>query len=89
LAPIINEFEKYTTLFDVTVCIAGQNHEMLDNVLPTFAIIPNLDLSIVKRDQDLFTISEKIQNNMKNILLESEPDLIIVHGDTTTAAITA
>ncbi|WP_281951146.1 non-hydrolyzing UDP-N-acetylglucosamine 2-epimerase [Nitrosophilus kaiyonis] len=83
LAPIIKELNKNDE-FIVKVCITAQHREMLDNVLKIFNIKADYDLDIMKQDQDLYDITSNILIKMKDILNEFEPDLVIVHGDTTT-----
>ena len=86
LAPVIKVFSKK---FIVKTCITSQHKEMLDQVLDIFNIIPDYDLDIMKKKQDLFDISKNILNKYKEILIEENPDLILVHGDTTTSTIAA
>ena len=82
MAPVVNVLKND---FEVTVCVTAQHREMLDQVLEVFAIKPDLDLDIMQPGQDLFDITSKILLAMKNIISEKKPDLILVHGDTTTA----
>ncbi len=82
MAPVVNVLKND---FEVTVCVTAQHREMLDQVLEVFAIKPDLDLDIMQPGQDLFDITSKILIAMKNIISEKKPDLILVHGDTTTA----
>lgn len=82
MAPVVNILKND---FEVTVCVTAQHREMLDQVLEVFAIKPDLDLDIMQPGQDLFDITSKILLAMKNIISEKKPDLILVHGDTTTA----
>lgn len=89
MASIIKEFQKYKDIFEVKICVTAQHREMLDHVLNIFNIVPDFDLNIMKKNQDLYDISSNILIKMKNILSIYKPDLVIVHGDTTTTSITA
>ncbi len=71
------------------VCVTGQHRQMLDQVLKTFGVVPDYDLNIMKEGQDLFYITESILDSIKSVLLEEKPDLVLVHGDTSTAFVTA
>ena len=84
MAPIIKGFES-TKGFDVSVCVTGQHRKMLDQVLNLFNITPEYDLNIMKDGQDLFDITSDVLLGMKVVLERSEPDLVLVHGDTTTS----
>ncbi len=89
LAPIIQEFKKYKKYFTVKVCITSQHKQMLQDVLSIFNIKADYDLNIMKNNQDLFSISSDILNKMKYVLEDSNPDLVLVHGDTTTAFVSS
>lgn len=84
MAPLIKELQIRKNLEPV-VCVTGQHKEMLDQVLNTFSIKPDYDLKVMTKNQTLFDITTKILNGMKNILEEVKPDLVLVHGDTSTA----
>ena len=84
MAPLIKHFQKYSQEFETAVCVTAQHREMLDQVLELFDIEPKYDLNIMKPNQDLFDISTKIITNLKPVLKEFNPDLVLVHGDTTT-----
>lgn len=84
MAPIIKEFLLYRSEVETKVCVTAQHREMLDQVLRLFEIVPDYDLDIMKKDQDLFDITSNILDGLKHILEEYKPDIIFVHGDTTT-----
>lgn len=85
MAPLVKEFQKYSDKFETIVCVTGQHREMLDQVLQLFEIHPDYDLDIMKQGQDLFDVTSKVMLGMRDILNISEPDLVLVHGDTTTS----
>ena len=85
VAPVIKEFQKYPSKFDTIICVTGQHREMLDQVLHLFEIVPDYDLNIMKDGQDLSDITVKVLIGMRNILKDVQPDLVFVHGDTTTS----
>lgn len=89
MAPLVKEFEKYKDLFQVQVCVTAQHREMLDQVLNIFDITPTYDLNIMKSGQNLYDITSEILLGMKAILRDYQPDLVFVHGDTTTSFVTA
>jgi len=89
MAPLIKEFEKYKKDFNVKVCVTAQHREMLDQVLNLFEIIPDFDLDIMKPGQDLYDITSKVLLGMREVLTDFEPDIVLVHGDTTTTISTA
>ena len=86
MAPVIRELSKF---FHVPVCITAQHREMLDQVLRLFEIVPDYDLDIMKPGQDLFDITTSVLHGVKKVLAEENPDLVLVHGDTTTAMATS
>ena len=88
MCPLVNELKKRTTL-DTVVCVTGQHRQMLDMVLKAFNVEPDYDLAIMKDKQTLFDISTNILNQMKDILEKVEPDIVLVHGDTSTTFITS
>ncbi len=89
MAPLVKEFRKYPNKFQTIVCVTGQHREMLDQVLKIFEIIPNYDLDIMKKDQDLYDVTARVLVGMRDILKEVQPDLVLVHGDTTTSTAVA
>ena len=88
MAPVIKAF-KDEKIFDTKVCVTGQHRQMLDQVLDLFDIKPDYDLNIMELGQDLFDITANVLSGMKNILSEYSPDLVLVHGDTSTTSATA
>ena len=89
MAPLVKEFQKYPDHFETIVCVTGQHREMLDQVLDLFDIIPDYDLEIMKSGQDLYDITSRVLVGMRDVLARSKPDLVLVHGDTTTSTATA
>lgn len=89
MAPLVNEIKKYPSQLKGVVCVTGQHREMLDQVLHLFQIVPEYDLNIMKPNQDLYDISSKILLGMRDVLKEVKPDVVLVHGDTTTSSIAA
>ena len=88
MCPLINELKKRTNIKTV-VCVTGQHRQMLDQVLTTFKVTPDYDLSVMKKKQTLFDITTNILVNIKQILEQENPDVVLVHGDTTTTFATA
>ena len=88
MCPLVNEL-KYRDKIEIIVCVTGQHRQMLDQVLNTFNVVPKYDLSIMKDKQTLFDVTTNVLNKIKNILEEEKPDLVIVHGDTSTTFATA
>lgn len=89
MAPLVNEFKLYPESFETVVCVTGQHREMLDQVLNLFQIVPDYDLNIMQPNQDLYDITSRILLGMRYILKEVKPDMVFVHGDTTTSTTTA
>lgn len=89
MAPLVKEFQKYPESFETICCVTGQHREMLDQVLELFEITPNYDLNIMKEGQDLYDITSRVLLGMREILKEVQPDVVFVHGDTTTSMATA
>lgn len=89
MAPVVKEFQKHPDLFLTHVCITAQHREMLDQVLSIFEIVPDYDLNIMKAGQDLYDITSRVLTGMRGILQEFQPDVILVHGDTTTSSTAA
>jgi UDP-N-acetylglucosamine 2-epimerase (non-hydrolysing) len=86
MAPLVKEFENHRESFLTKVCITAQHREMLDQVLNIFKIQPDYDLNIMKAGQDLYDITSRVLLGMRDVLSEFKPDLVLVHGDTTTSA---
>ena len=86
MAPLVQEFKKYSE-FDVKVCVTAQHRQMLDQVLEIFGIVPDYDLDIMRAGQDLYDLSSRILLKMRDVLDDFKPDMVFVHGDTTTASI--
>ncbi len=84
MAPLVKEFQKFPEKFETKVCITAQHREMLDQVLSFFEIIPDYDLDLMKPNQNLYSLTADILENLKPVLEEFEPDYVYVHGDTTT-----
>ena len=89
MAPLVKEFLKYPNDFKTIVCVTGQHREMLDQVLEIFEITPDYDLKIMKHGQDLYDVTAKVLVGMRDILKETNPDIVFVHGDTSTSTATA
>lgn len=89
MAPLVKEFQKYPEDFETIVCVTGQHREMLDQVLQIFDIKPDYDLNIMKQGQDLYDITARVLIGMRDILREAKPDVVLVHGDTTTSTAAA
>ena len=89
MCPVVNELKKHPDAFDVKVCVTGQHREMLDQVLAAFNVTPEYDLSIMKDKQTLFDITTNILNRIGDVLKEEKPDVVLVHGDTSTTFVTA
>lgn len=89
MAPLVKEFQKHRDRFETLVCVTGQHREMLDQVLRLFGIDPDYDLDIMKKGQDLYDITARVLVGMRDILNEANPDLVFVHGDTTTSTAAA
>lgn len=85
MAPLVHEFKKYSDQFETKVCVTGQHREMLDQVLDLFQIIPDVDLNIMKSGQDLYDVTSRVLVGMRDVLKELNPDLVLVHGDTTSS----
>ena len=85
MAPLVKEFQKYPEQFQTIVCVTGQHREMLDQVLRIFDIEPDYDLNIMKQGQDLYDVTTRVLTGTRDVLKEVKPDLVLVHGDTTTS----
>ena len=89
MAPLVKEFQKYSDKFETMVCVTGQHREMLDQVLHIFEIVPDYDLNIMQQGQDLYDVTARVLIGMRDVLKESKPDVVLVHGDTTTSTAAA
>lgn len=89
MCPLVKEFKRFPDLFDTKVCVTGQHREMLDQVLRIFDIHPDFDLNIMKQGQDLYDITSRVLLGMRDILQQVKPDVVLVHGDTTTSTAAA
>ena len=89
VCPLINEFKKHPDLFDTIVCVTGQHREMLDQVLDIFGITPDYDLNIMKQGQDLYDVTSRVLLGMRDVLVSAKPEVVFVHGDTTTSTAAA
>ena len=89
MAPLVKEFQKHPEKFRTTVCVTGQHRQMLDQVLEIFGITPDYDLNIMKQGQDLYDVTARVLTGMRSVLDEARPDLVLVHGDTTTSTAAA
>jgi len=89
MAPLVKEFQKYHDTFKTIVCVTGQHREMLDQVLRIFDIKPDYDLNIMKQGQDLYDVTARVLTGMRNVIKEAQPDVVLVHGDTTTSTAAA
>lgn len=89
MAPLVKEFQKYTEEFETIVCVTGQHREMLDQVLTIFDIKPDYDLNIMKQGQDLYDVTARVLTGMRDVFKECKPDVVLVHGDTTTSTAAA
>ena len=89
MAPLVKEFQKYPEMFKTIVCVTGQHRQMLDQVLQLFEITPDYDLNIMKQGQDLYDVTARVLIGMRDVLKEAQPDVVLVHGDTTTSTSTA
>jgi UDP-N-acetylglucosamine 2-epimerase (non-hydrolysing) len=85
MAPVVKAFQKHPDQFDAKVCVTGQHRQMLDQVLAVFDIKPDYDLNIMAPNQDLYDITSKVLLGMRDVLKDAKPDIVFVHGDTTTS----
>ena len=89
MAPLVKEFQKHPEEFETIVCVTGQHREMLDQVLHIFDIKPDYDLNIMKQGQDLYDVTARVLTGMRDIFKVCRPDVVLVHGDTTTSTAAA
>ncbi len=89
MCPLVKEFQKYAENFKTIVCVTGQHREMLDQVLQIFDVKPDYDLNIMKQGQDLYDVTARVLIGMRDVFKECKPDVVLVHGDTTTSTAAA
>jgi UDP-N-acetylglucosamine 2-epimerase (non-hydrolysing) len=89
MCPLVKEFQKHTDEFKTVVCVTGQHREMLDQVLAIFNVKPDFDLNIMKQEQDLYDVTARVLTGMRDVFKECKPDVVLVHGDTTTSTAAA
>ena len=89
MCPLVKEFQKYPQDFNTVVCVTGQHREMLDQVLKIFEVTPDYDLNIMKQGQDLYDVTARVLTGMRDVFKECKPDVVLVHGDTTTSTAAA
>ena len=89
MCPLVKEFQKHPEEFETIVCVTGQHREMLDQVLRIFEVRPHYDLNIMKQGQDLYDVTARVLTGMRDVLREVKPDVVLVHGDTTTSTAAA
>ena len=89
MAPLVKEFQNHPDKFETIVCVTGQHRQMLDQVLEIFDIKPDYDLNIMKQGQDLYDVTARVLTGMRDVLKETQPDVVLVHGDTTTSTAAA
>lgn len=85
MCPLVKEFQKRPDEFETIVCVTGQHREMLDQVLQIFNVKPNFDLNIMKQGQDLTDVTTRVLTGLRDVFKECRPDVVLVHGDTTTS----
>jgi UDP-N-acetylglucosamine 2-epimerase (non-hydrolysing) len=85
VAPLVKAFQKHSDRFETIVCVTGQHREMLDQVLHLFEIVPDYDLNIMKQGQDLYDVTARVLTGLRDVYQEAKPDVVFVHGDTTTS----
>ena len=89
MCPLVKEFQKYPEDFETIVCVTGQHREMLDQVLRIFEVTPDYDLNIMKQGQDLYDVTARVLTGMRDVFKECRPDVVLVHGDTTSSTAAA
>lgn len=89
MCPLVKEFQKHPDKFETVVCVTGQHREMLDQVLKIFEVVPDYDLNIMKQGQDLYDVTARVLTGMRDVLKEVKPNVVLVHGDTTTSTAAA
>ena len=89
MCPLVKEFQKHPSEFETIVCVTGQHREMLDQVLTIFDVKPDYDLNIMKQGQDLYDVTARVLTGMRDVFAQCKPDVVLVHGDTTTSTAAA
>ena len=89
MCPLVKEFQKHNDAFQTIVCVTGQHREMLDQVLNIFEVKPDYDLNIMKQGQDLYDVTARVLTGMRDVFKKCKPDVVLVHGDTTTSTAAA
>lgn len=89
MCPLVKELQKYPEDFEIIVCVTGQHRQMLDMVLSIFDVHPDYDLNIMQQGQDLYDVTSRVLIGMREVLKECQPDVVLVHGDTTTSTAAA
>lgn len=89
MAPLVKKLQTDKDSFETIVCVTGQHREMLDQVLEIFEITPDYDLNIMRKGQDLYDVTSRVLTGMRDVLTEVKPDIVLVHGDTTTSTAAA
>lgn len=89
MCPLVKEFQRHPESFRTVVCVTGQHREMLDQVLTIFDVKPDFDLNIMRQGQDLYDVTARVLTGMRNVFKECKPDVVLVHGDTTTSTAAA
>lgn len=89
MCPLVKEFQKHSDEFKTVVCVTGQHREMLDQVLTIFDVKPDFDLNIMKQGQDLYDVTARVLTGLRDVFKECKPDVVLVHGDTTTSTAAA
>ena len=89
MAPLVKKFQEQSDRIETVVCVTGQHRQMLDQVLDLFEVKPDFDLNIMKAGQDLYDVTSRVLLGMRDVLKEVKPDVVLVHGDTTTSTAAA
>ena len=89
MCPLVKEFQKHNDAFETIVCVTGQHREMLDQVLNIFEVKPDYDLNIMKQGQDLYDVTARVWTGRRGVFKKCKPDVVLVHGDTTTSTAAA
>ena len=89
MAPLVKELQKFPDRFETVVCVTAQHRQMLDQVLQIFGIVPDYDLDIMQAGQDLYDVTARVLLGMREVLKSAKPDVVLVHGDTSTSTAAA